>query len=70
LRNAVGARGYRNAVILPTLTHTETIEHVSLRTPMRNRRAFLKLEGATAQSLLDAQLSAPAFYLPTPRATG
>jgi hypothetical protein len=59
---------YSNSVIF-IAAHTATIQAFSLRTPMRNRRAFLELEAPAAPSP-DAQLSVPASHLPTPRATG
>ena len=46
---AVGVRGYSNSVIF-IAAHTATIQACSLRTPIGNRRAFLKLEAATAQA--------------------
>ena len=59
---------YSNSVIF-IAAHTATIQAFSLRTPMRNRRAFLKLEAATAQRRLPRRSTQRAGIAP-PHAEG
>ena len=65
---AVGARGYRNAVIFIADAHRNDRRRFVTHADDK-LTAFLELEAPGAQSH-DAPLSAPALHLPTPRATG
>ena len=65
---AVGARGYRNAVIWNADAHRNDRRRFVTHADDK-LTAFLELEAPAAQ-FHDAQLSAPALHLPTLRATG